>query len=226
MKQTPGNVNKLADGTLQYIDPTYFDPPEGDHLWIYAEVDAASKNTVWVKNGDARVNSMVLIVPQGSTGAYSTNVTYEVLKWFDLKSVTTNLQGTAAAEVAASYDKDTSGQWVLDLSNFKLPENASRKLFVTASTMPSKKIPDEEHGGLAPTDPYYPAVIDWLQEYEEGDIHLAHFYGMDNRPVKSPGENGGRGGRNDRPCDRDDDDFEQGRFRCLPAPSALHDPGS
>ena len=185
MKQTPGNVNKLANGALQHIDPTYFDPPEGDHLWIYAEVDAASKNTVWVKNGDARVNALVLIVPQNSlTGTYSTNVTYEVLKWFDLKSVTTNLQGTAATEVAASYQKDAVGQWVLDLSNLTLPENASRKFFVKASTKPSKKIPDEEHGGLAPTDPYYPAVMDWLQNYEEGDIHLAHFYGMDNKPVK------------------------------------------
>jgi hypothetical protein len=189
MKQTPGNVNKLANGALQHIDPTYFDPPEGDHLWIYAEVDAASKNTVWVKNGDARVNALVLIVPQNSlTGTYSTNVTYEVLKWFDLKSVTTNLQGTAATEVAASYEKNAAGQWVLDLSNLALPENASRKFFVKASTKPSQKIPDEEHGGLAPTDPYYPAVMKWLQDYEEGDIRLAHFYGMDNAPVTKNGE--------------------------------------
>ena len=189
MKQTPGNVNRLANGTPQYIDPTYFDPPEGDHLWIYAEVDAASKNTVWVKSGETRANSVVLIVPQDSlTGTYSTNVTYEVLKWFDLKSVTTNLQGVAAAEVSASYNKSATGQWVLDLSNLTLPENASRKFFVKASTKPSKKIPDAEHGGLESTDPYYPAVIDWLQNYEEGDIHLAHFYGMDNKPVKKDGE--------------------------------------
>ena len=189
MKQTPGNVNKLTNGTPQYIDPAYFNPPEGNHLWIYAEVDAASKNTVWVKSGEARMNTVTLIVPQNAlTGTYSTNVTYEVLKWFDIKSVTTNLLGMAAVEVATSYDKDATGQWVLDLSNFTLPEGVSPKLFVKASTKPSKKIPDVEHGGLAPTDPYYAAVMDWLQDYEEGDIHLAHFYGMDNEPVKKNGE--------------------------------------
>ena len=188
MKQTPGNVNKLADGTPQYIDPTYFNPPEGNHLWVYAEVDAASKNTVWVKTGETRANSVVLIVPQDPlTGTYSTNVTYEVQKWFDLASVKTNLQGAAAAEVANKYEK-TAGLWTLDLTNFTLPEGASQKFFVKASTKPSEKIPDAEHGGLAPTDPYYDAVMAWLQDYEEGDIQFAHFYGMDNKPVKKDGE--------------------------------------
>ena len=187
MKQTPGFANRLVNGTAQCIDPNYFNPPEGSHLWIYANVDPGSKNTIWVKDGDMRADSVVLIVPQiGET--YSTSVVYEVKSWYDVKSVVTNLQGQAGAEVASSYAKDVAGQWTLDISDFRLPDDSPRKLFVSAATRRSSNIPDAEHGGLAPDDPYYPAVMDWLQEYPEKPIYLAQFSGMNSQPVRKGGQ--------------------------------------
>ncbi len=184
MTQTPGRLNSLVDGTDQYIDPSYFEPPEGSHLWVYVSVDSASRNTLWVKTGSVRSSSAVLIVPQDVTGTYSTSVVYEVQNWFDIASVVTNSYGEPAAAVAGPYAKDSAGQWTLDLSDMTLAEDSSRKFFVTASTEVSQNVPDAANGGIASDDPYYPAVLDWLQNYEEGDIHLARFYGMDNKPVR------------------------------------------
>lgn len=184
MVNTPGRVNRLVDGTLQYIDPSYFEPPEGSHLWVYVNVDAESKNTMWVKVGDVRSNSAVLIVPQDAiSGTYSTSVVYEVKNWFDVGSVVTNSYGVPGVEVASSYAKDASGLWKLDLSNLTVADDASRKFFVTASSVASPKLPDAANGGVSSDDPYYPAIIDWLQDYDEDTVHFARFYGMNNRPV-------------------------------------------
>ena len=187
MVHTPGRLNSLVDGTAQIIDPSYFEPPEGSHLWVYVSVDSASRNSLWVKNGSVRSSSAVLIVPQdGVTHTYSTSVVYEVQNWFDIDSVVTNSYGEPSAAVAGPYAKDAAGQWTLDLSNMTVAEDSSRKFFVTASAAISSKVPDAANGGIASDDPYYPAVLDWLQNYKEGDIHLARFYGMDNRPVMKP----------------------------------------
>lgn len=189
MVNTPGRVNRLVDGTVQYIDPTYFEPPEGSHLWVYVNVDDGSKNTMWVKVGDVKSNSAVLIVPQDAvSGMYSTSVVYEVKNWFDVGSVVTNSYGDKGSEVATSYAKDASGLWKLDLSNLTVADDASRKFFVTAKSVASPKLPDAASGGVSPDDPYYPAIIDWLQGYGEDTVQFARFYGMDNRPVmKSDG---------------------------------------
>ncbi len=184
MAQTPGRVNALADGTLQTIDPSYFEPPEGSHMWIYVSVDPSSRNSLWVKNGAVRSSSAVLIVPQDVlTGTYSTSVVYEVKNWFDIDSVTTNSQGEAGAAVPGPYAKDAAGQWTLDLSDMTLADGASRKFYVNASAAVSSRVTDAAGGGIDPSDPYYPAVLDWLQGYDEGDIQLARFYGLDNLPV-------------------------------------------
>ena len=187
MVHTPGRLNSLVDGTAQTIDPSYFEPPEGSHLWVYVSVDSASRNSLWVKTGPVKSSSAVLIVPQDAlTGTYSTSVVYEVKNWFDIDSVVTNSYGEPGAVVPGPYAKDGAGLWTLDLSNMTLPDDSSRKFFVTASTAISSKVPDAANGGIASGDPYYPAVLDWLQNYEEGDIHLARFYGMDNNPVMKP----------------------------------------
>lgn len=187
MVHTPGRLNRLVDGTAQTIDPSYFEPPEGSHLWVYVSVDSASRNSLWVKTGPVKSSSAVLIVPQDAlTGTYSTSVVYEVKNWFDIDSVVTNSYGEPGAVVPGPYAKDGAGLWTLDLSNMTLPDDSSRKFFVTASTAISSKVPDAANGGIASGDPYYPAVLDWLQNYEEGDIHLARFYGMDNNPVMKP----------------------------------------
>ena len=187
MAHTPGKLNRLVDGTLQSIDPTYFEPPEGEHLWVYVSVDSGSRNSLWVKTGDVKASSAVLIVPQDTeTGLYSTSVVYEVKNWFDISSVATNAYGEPGGTVPGPYAKDAAGLWTLDLSNLSVPDDSSRKFFVTAAAEVSQRVPDAENGGISTDDPYYPAVLDWLQNYEEGDIQLARFYGMDNRQVLKP----------------------------------------
>ena len=161
MVHTPGRLNRLVDGTAQTIDPSYFEPPEGSHLWVYVSVDSASRNSLWVKTGPVKSSSAVLIVPQDAlTGTYSTSVVYEVKNWFDIDSVVTNSYGEPGAVVPGPYAKDGAGLWTLDLSNMTLPDDSSRKFFVTASTAISSKVPDAANGGIASGDPYYPAVLD------------------------------------------------------------------
>ena len=188
MEQTPGDVNRLADGvTLQYIDPKYFEPPGGTNLWIYASVDSGSLNNLAIVVGDPtnRYTTAVIIVPQGSDGTFSTNVVYHVRKWFEFDSVVTNEFGASGGEATPTYvSKDAEGStWVLDLSHLKVSDPDVRKFEVTASVKNSSSIPGAAEGGIDPTDPYYPAVIDWLQNYDEDTIRLARFYGLDNQPV-------------------------------------------
>ena len=189
MVQTPGKVNRFADGTPQFIDPDYFDPPGGTNLWIYANIDGGSQNSLAMVIGTVTNTSAVLIVPQDpDTGTFSTSIVYVVKKWFEMDSVVTNEYGKSGGPVA-----DASGQrgvWTLDLSNLKLSDSNSRKFEVTASTRNSSNIPDAAHGGISPDDPYYPAVIDWLQNYPEKTIHLAPFWTLADEQVYW----------NDKPC--------------------------
>ena len=186
MQQTPGKVNLMADGTPQFIDPNYFDPPGGTNLWIYANVDGGSVNSLEMVLGNVTNTSAVIIVPQDpNTGTFSTSIVYVVRKWFELDSVVTNEYGKSGGAAETSFvSKDAKGSiWTLDLSNIKLSENSSRKFDVMASTRYSSNIPDVNQGGISPSDPYYPAVIDWLQNFEEKKIHLAPFWTMTDEQV-------------------------------------------
>ena len=186
MVQTPGEVNRLANGAYQEIDPNYFDPPTGTNLWIYATVDVTwpESQAPWLsmKVGETNVTAAVLIVPQVA-GSFTTSIVYKAQKWFDIDSIVTNMAGAAGGKVSGPFVKAADGTWTFKLANFKLGDSSSRRFYVRASAKNSSKIPDEEHGGISSDDPYYPAVVDWLQNYEEGDIKLAWFYGLDDHKV-------------------------------------------
>lgn len=183
MVQTPGKVNRFADGTAQFIDPDYFDPPGGTNLWIYANIDGGSLNSLEMVIGNVTNTSAVIIVPQNpDTGTFSTSIVYVVRKWFEMDSVITNEYGKSGGSVADAPGQ--RGVWTLDLSNLKISDPNSRKFEVTAYTRNSANIPDVAHGGISPDDPYYPAVIDWLQNYPERTIHLAPFWTMNDVQTK------------------------------------------
>ena len=189
MQNTPGKVNILADGTLQSIDPKYFEPPTGTNLWIYANIDDGSLNSLSMVIGGVTNTSAVIIVPQGSDGSFSTSIVYVVKKWFELDWVVTNEVGKAggAAEVSCLSRNGTNSVWMLDLSGLKLSDPESRQFEVNASTRDSSKISGLGDNGIAKDDPYYPAVVDWLQNYEEGEIRLAEYWGSDSGPYKPDG---------------------------------------
>ena len=187
MQQTPGRINRMADGTLQYINPNYFEPPSGTNLWIYANIAPDSVNSLSMVFGTVTNTSMVVIVPQGMDGTFSTSIVYVVKKWFTMDKVVTNEVGKAGGTAAVSpLSQDASGNvWTLDLNGLKLSDPESRMFEVTASTRDSDKISNLPEGkGIAKDDPYYPAVVDWLQNYDEKDIRLAEFWcNSRNEPV-------------------------------------------
>jgi hypothetical protein len=78
--------------------------------------------------------------------------------------------------------RGAKGVWTLDLSGLKISDPENRKFDVVASTRDSEKI--GKH--IDKTDPYYPAVVDWLHKnYEEGDIRLAEYWSSGNdKPVR------------------------------------------
>ena len=187
MVQTPGKVNRFANGTAQFIDPDYFDPPGGTNLWIYANIDGGSLNSLEMVIGNVTNTSAVIIVPQDpDTGTFSTSIVYVVKKWFEMDSVITNEYGKPGGSVAEAPGR--RGVWTLDLSNLAISDSNSRKFEVTASTRNSSNIPDAAHGGISSDDPYYPAVIDWLQNFDEKTIHLAPVWDLGDNPVRRPGE--------------------------------------
>ena len=186
MQNTPGKVNLLADGTPQYIDPRYFEPPSGSNLWIYANIDLASQNSLSMVFGNVTNTSAVLIVPQNADGSFSTSIVYVVKKWFELDSVATNEFGRPAGVVGEA--EGVSGVWTLNLNNLKVSDPDNRKFEVMASTRDSSKIANLGDKGISRDDPYDPAVVNWLQKYEEGEIRLAEFWNTDSGPYVENGQ--------------------------------------
>ena len=180
MRQTPGKVNLMADGTPQFINPDYFEPPSGTNLWIYANIASDSMNSLQMVVGDVTNTSAVIIVPQNLDGSFSTSIVYVVKKWFEMDRVVTNEVGKAGglATVNPQSQSGTESIWTLDLSNLRISDPESRKFEVTAYSKDSVEI--SKH--IDKTDPYYPAIVDWLQNYDEGEIMLAEYW-CSNRNV-------------------------------------------
>ena len=177
MQQTPGKVNMTADGIVQYIDPKYFEPPSGTNLWIYANIAEGSINSLSMIIGGVTNTSAVIIVPQGADGSFSTSIVYHVKAWFELDSVVTNEYGKTGVEVPEA--KGANGVWELKLNDLKLSDPDSRKFEVTASTRDASQLGKY----IDKDDLYYPAIVDWLQGYKEGEIKLAEVWGLNDKPV-------------------------------------------
>jgi hypothetical protein len=182
MTQTPGELNRFPDGRMQYIKPGYFEPPLGDYLWIYAEIEKDSSSSLSMVFGDIKTTETVIIVPKSeSDGTYSTNIVYEVKKWFELDSIFAGedeklvKEGHADAKVQLPQEPITR-KYVLDLSNIRLKDEDQRKYYVKASTRDTSKIAALGANGVSRDDPYYPAVVKWLQNFEEGEIKLAQYW--------------------------------------------------
>ncbi len=170
MVQTPGRVNRTRAGVDQYIDPNYFEPPTGTNLWLYADVgkDSIGYLTMTIP-GKTGQTSIVLIVPQRPDGTYSTNITFVLKPWFEMKSVTTN--GVAVTDGVAGQ----SGTFVYEISDLRLPDDAKKEFKVVGDAVISHKVTDAD---IDEKDPYYPTVVDWIMNMPEGEIYPAWFCGL------------------------------------------------
>ena len=130
--------------------------------------------------------SAVIIVPQNADGTFTTNIEYVVKKWFEMDRVVTNETGKAAGVIEGV--EGNTGRWKLQLNGIKLSDPESRKFEVTAFTRDTSKIANLKEKGIDKNDPYYPAVVDWLQRFDEGDIKLAEYWNSEKGPYIQDGE--------------------------------------
>ena len=160
MVLTPGQLNRMADGRLQEIDPDWFLRPNGTNVWIYANVN--SPHIAQVIAGVTNTSVTVMVIGKGE----STNIVYNVDRWYEIGSLTTNAEGRAAAEVPGARGrggaKDTPPhQYTLRL------DNVQESLTVNVGDQASQIVVD---AGLPRDDPYFPAVMDWLhRKYADAD---------------------------------------------------------
>ena len=146
MTATPSELNLLADGSRQAIDPNWYLRPNGTNVWIYATVIGGHLHqSIGSKTND----SEVFIVRKGDP----TNIVYTTDKWWRIKNVTTNEE--TVAESVGQADRAHGHTWTLNL------DSVQSTLNIFAYSEASKDVLD---AGLSPDDPYYPAVMAWLEE--------------------------------------------------------------
>ena len=161
MMFTPGRLN---DG--QTIPENWFLRPNGTNAWVYLAVkgDHISQNV-----GGNTDRSVMIVVPQGS----QTNVTYSATPWYEVSYIDTD---------GDKVYHHTPGEWVY---SFTPTQQTS---YVTAYEGPVEKLVSEF--GLKESNPYTPAVINWLAEnYPDKtpeDINAAIYKGLAEDSAEQP----------------------------------------
>ncbi len=163
MKETASKVNVLKDGTMQTVPSSWFLLPNGTNMWVYAFITGAHIRQNVGKG--LTTDNAVIILPYGS----STSIVYNVDNWYRVESCTVN------GEEKISAGDNTDRTWTLNLSNI------TNTTEVYASAGSSSVVGDK----ISRTDPYYPAVMDWLQRNYDDDteIHLAKFMNLADQVV-------------------------------------------
>ena len=162
VQHTPGRVNKGQIIPLGYV--LY---PNGSLMVVRAEVDSNGKILQTFAEIVDSTQSAMAMTRRGGEG---TNILYKVAEWWEIKSVTTN--GTLAAEYTGR-----TGNVVVNVG-----AGQSNNVTVVALAQPRKDLREEY--GLDDSNPYTPAVMDWLErgknywgeEFENpGEICLGKF---------------------------------------------------
>jgi len=169
MVSTPGELNRTKEGAKQDIDPEWYLRPNGTNVWVYAFVN--SPHIEQVIADVTNRTSQVIVLSKGQ----ATNIVYNVDPWYAIGSCTTN-----GAEVAGARGQGAAPthRYVLDLG--KVEENMTVNVGDQASHVVT-------NAGIAMSDPYYPAVMDWLSRTSSSDstIHLAEHWPTQTEP-KNP----------------------------------------
>ena len=161
MMFTPGRLNEG-----QTIPENWFLRPNGTNAWVYLAVkgDHISQNV-----GGNTDRSVMIVVPQGS----QTNVTYSATPWYEVACIDTD---------GDKVYHHTPGEWVY---SFTPTQQTS---YVTAYEGPVEKLVTDF--GLKESNPYTPAVINWLAEnYPDKtpeDINAAIYKGLAEDSAEQP----------------------------------------
>ena len=169
MVSTPGQLNRMADGTPQDIDPDWFLRPNGTNVWIYAFVN--SPHIEQVIAGVTNRTSQVIVIAKGER----TNIVYNVDRWYAIGDCTTN-----GVQVAGARGKGVAPTHRFTLDLGRVEENMT----VNVGDQANDKV---VAAGLSADDPYYPAVMDWLHtsfgEADDSQIHQAEYWPLSGRPA-------------------------------------------
>ncbi len=154
MSETASKINVLKDGTMQTLPSNWFLLPNGTNMWIYAFITG---DHIWqVVGKETTTNNVVIILPYGS----STSIVYQVDNWYRVQSCKVN----GVEQVPANGNTDKT--WTLAINN------VTNTTEVYASAGPGSVVSDK----ISPTDPYYPAVMDWLQQFDDNKpLYIADF---------------------------------------------------
>ena len=148
LKPTAGLINCRWDGTLEYIDENWFLEANGTNVWVYATVVS---DHLAQKSGIFTNKAFRIVLPHG----ISTNIVYEADDWWRIAYV--NMNGVGVPE---AVDKKT---FTLTLAN--LTSNVD----VVAAAAPSSALTNGTGFVSDDTNPYAPAVMDWLGNYPEAN---------------------------------------------------------
>ena len=168
MVRTPGEINKLRDGTLQEIPYGYFLTPKGGNVWIYSTLLKPQFMTQFY-GGRELSPSDVIVVPVGTT----TNIEVVVTNWYQIGNCTTNGFPVAGAQ-------GSKGTYKLNFAQ------VSNQIDIVIDAEPQSTL--AETWGLTPENRYTPAVLEWLLKNYSGygpeDLSAAEYYDLALNPVK------------------------------------------
>ncbi|MGN0845902.1 MAG: hypothetical protein ACI4RA_00790, partial [Kiritimatiellia bacterium] len=169
MIETPAALNRMADGTLQDIDETWFLQPHGTNVWIYATVLGQHIHQAVGVNTNS---SAVVIIRKGD----STNIVYTTDSWYQIGEVTTNGVTIAEARGRGSRNDTPPHKWTLRL------DNVQETLNVMVNEERSQDLAD---AGIDPGDPYYNAIMAWLTSKgdDSNGLYLAEQWDLANTKV-------------------------------------------
>lgn len=160
---TAAELNKFDDDTRQTIDANWFLKPNGTNVWIYATVLGGH---IHQAIGEKTKDSEVFIIRKGS----STNIVYTTDKWWRMGEVTTN--DVKVVEAQGRGDRADNHTWTLHLSNV----NETTTVYASAEAGG-----DVEAVGMSADDPYFPAVMAWLEGKDDaGGLYMAEDWDLAN----------------------------------------------
>ena len=169
MVRTPGEINRLRDGTLQEIPYGYFLLPHGGNVWIYSTLLKPQYMTQSY-GGTELSPSAVIVVQEGTT----TNIEVTVTNWYQIGECKTNKFDVAGA-------RGSTGTYKL---YFGPVSNETVEIVIDAEPQSTLA----ETWGLTPENRYTPAVLDWLLKNYSGygpeDLSAAEYYNLALNPVK------------------------------------------
>ena len=164
MDMTPGKRNCAGN-----IPDGWFLAPSGTNVWLSL---SALGDLVWIVDGEDRVTAKTLVVPQGTT----TNLVFETAPWHQLGTLMRDVTNDVASAAVRSAGIARTNVWT-----YAFREDERNSATLSASAMPDAEV--LRRGNLDPSDPYTPAVMNWLlggmsngKEFEGDEISTNCFF--------------------------------------------------